>query len=181
MSRLFVISGPSGVGKGTLIAKACEARPDLWLSISTTSRQPRPGEQDGVQYRFVTRAEFETGITQGDFLEWAEYAGNYYGTSRPPVLAHLGEGRSVLLEIDLQGARQVRTSHPEAVLIMITPPSTAELAARLRSRATDDEATVERRLGLARHELAAADEFDHVLVNSDIAESSEQLLQLLDS
>ena len=152
--------------------------PELWLSVSATTRFPRPGETDGVHYRFVTREQFEALVAEGGFLEWAEFAGNLYGTPRQPVVDHLAESRPVLLEIDLQGARQVRGAMPEAHLVFLTPPSWEELVRRLSGRGTEPPDVVERRLEVAREELAAEGEFDETLVNTSVQEVVERLIAL---
>jgi guanylate kinase len=166
--RLTVITGPSGVGKGTLVNRLLERHPKIWLSVSATTRAPRPGEQDGVQYFFLERPSFEQLVASGGLLEWAEFAGNLYGTPRQPVEAQLAAGRPVLLEIELEGARQVRQSFPGAFQLFVAPPSFAELERRIRGRGTDREEAIQKRLARARVELEAAAEFDAVLVNADL-------------
>jgi guanylate kinase len=163
--RLFIVAAPSGAGKSTLVNALLAREPGITLSISHTTRAPRPGDADGVQYHFVDRANFERMIAQGAFLEHAEVFGNYYGTSRDAVEPTLRDGRDVLLEIDWQGAQQVRRAMPECVSIFILPPSRAELERRLRTRATDSEATIEKRLAASRDEIAHAHEFDCIVVN----------------
>jgi guanylate kinase len=177
--RLFVITGPSGVGKGTLVSRLLRRHPQLWVSVSATTRPPRPGETDGVDYHFLGREEFERRVRQGGFLEWAEFAGNLYGTPREPVEERLAAGRTVLLEIELEGARQVRGTFPAAFQLFIEPPSFAELERRIRSRGTDSEAAISGRLTRARQELQAAGEFDAVLVNGDLEEALTTMEQLL--
>jgi guanylate kinase len=178
-SRLTVLSGPSGVGKGSVVAQIRRSHPEVWLSVSATTRAPRPGEVDGVQYHFVDRAEFERMVAAGAMLEWAEYAGNLYGTPRGPVEERLAAGTYALLEIELQGARQVRRAMPEARLVFLAPPSREELARRLVGRGTEDEAAIARRLGAAEVEMAAACEFDAVLVNDTVTHAAEELVRLL--
>ena len=179
--RLLVVSGPSGVGKGTVVARARRERPDLILSVSATTRSPRPGEVDGVAYYFTDRAKFAALIAEGQMLEHAEFAGNLYGTPRRPVMAALAEGRTVILEIDLAGARQVKAAMPEALTVFIAPPSMFELAARLRGRGTEDADGVDRRLRVAESEIAASGEFDAVLINAEVNETVAALLDLADS
>ena len=173
--RLTVITGPSGVGKGTLVAALRQRQPSIWLSISATTRSPRNGEQDGEHYFFLSRDDFEQRVAAGGFLEWAEFAGHCYGTPRQPVQEQLDAGRPVLLEIELEGARQVRNSFPEGFQIFIKPPSFEELERRIRGRGTDSEAAISRRLERARIELAAEAEFDAVLVNGDLEAGVNEL------
>lgn len=179
--RLFVLSGPSGVGKSTMLGGLKAALPDLWYSVSATTRSPRPGEQDGVQYFFVDRAEFERWIEQDRLLEHAEFAGNRYGTPRDEVEARLAAGQDVLLEIEVQGARQVRASAlgDEAILVFLAPPSFEELARRLVGRGTEPQDVIDARLAAARDELAAEPEFDHTVVNTDIRVALEGLVELM--
>ncbi|MET9413725.1 guanylate kinase [Streptomyces klenkii] len=177
--RLTVLSGPSGVGKSTVVAHMRKAHPEVWLSVSATTRKPRPGEQDGVQYFFVDDEEFDKLIANGELLEWAEFAGNRYGTPRRAVLDRLEAGEPVLLEIDLQGARQVRETMPEARLVFLAPPSWDELVRRLTGRGTESPEVIERRLAAAKVELAAESEFDVTLVNTSVEDVARELLALL--
>jgi guanylate kinase len=172
---LTVLTGPSGVGKGTLVKLLRERHPDLYLSVSATTRSPRDGEVDGQDYFFVSRDRFMAMAKAGDLLEWAEFAGNCYGTPRQPIVERLDRGEQVLLEIELEGARQVKTTFPEALRVFVLPPSLDELERRLRSRGQDAEAAIERRLARAREEVAAADEFDQQVVNDDLDKALIQL------
>ena len=177
--RLTVLSGPSGVGKGSVIAAVRRRHPHVWLSVSVTTRAPRPGEVDGVQYHFVDQAEFDRMAQAGELLEHATYAGASYGTPRRPVEERLAQGVPALLEIELQGARQVRAAMPDAQLVFLAPPSFEELARRLTGRGTEAPDRVRRRLDLARTELAAEGEFDVVVVNDDLEAAADRLVALL--
>ncbi|WP_051109056.1 guanylate kinase [Actinomadura flavalba] len=177
--RLTVLSGPSGVGKSTVVAEIRLAHPQVWLSVSVTTRAPRPGERHGVQYFFVDDAGFDRLVAEGELLEWAEFADNRYGTPRAPVAERLERGEPVLLEIDLQGARQVRRTMPEAQLVFLAPPSWDELVRRLTGRGTEPPDVIERRLEAARVELAAEKEFDVTLVNTSVRDVCSELLALM--
>jgi guanylate kinase len=179
VAGVFVITGPSGVGKGTLIRGLMERLDGLELSVSATTRAPRPGEQDGVDYHFLEREEFDRRVAAGDFVEHADYAGRSYGTLRSELDGRLREGTPVLLEIEVQGARQVRAALPEAVQVFIAPPSLEALRARLVGRGTDDRVEVERRLRVAEQELAAQPEFRYVVVNDRLDEATEQLTEIV--
>jgi guanylate kinase len=178
--RLLVIAGPGGVGKSTITRELLRLD-DFFLSISLTTRSPREGELDGVHYHFVSRQEFESRIANNEFMEWAEFAGNLYGTLESDVQRERVLGRHVVLEIDLQGARQVKKVHPEAILVFISPPSWEELESRIRGRASDNEERIQQRLAIAQEELAASKEFDHVLVNTEVAGVVERLVTLATS
>ncbi|HEX5894061.1 MAG TPA: guanylate kinase [Solirubrobacterales bacterium] len=177
--KVFVITGPSGVGKGTLIERLLDAVPGLELSVSATTREPRAGEVNGRDYHFLTSEEFERRVEAADFLEHASYSGNRYGTLREEVERRLAEGRSVVLEIEVQGARQVRAAMPEAVLIFIAPPVPAALRERLEGRGTDSPEAIARRLRTAEIELEAQDEFPHVVVNDEVQKSASELEKLV--
>ncbi|HEY9596352.1 MAG TPA: guanylate kinase [Cyanophyceae cyanobacterium] len=166
--KLIVLTGPSGVGKGTLLRIILQRHPELYLSISATTRQPRPGEIDGQQYYFVNRDKFNQMIAEDEFLEWAEYAGNYYGTPRAAVERQIQLGQSVILEIELVGARKIHKTFPSALRIFIMPPSLAELENRMRGRGQDSEEAIAKRLSRAQAEIEAADEFDIQIVNDDM-------------
>lgn len=177
--QLIVLSGPSGVGKSTVIKALRVARPDIWISVSATTRAPRPGEVDGVHYYFYSDDRFDRAVAAGEFLEWAPFAGYRYGTPSAPVTERLAAGSSALLEIDLQGARQVRSAMPEAFLVFLAPPSFEELERRLVGRGTESPEASAARLEAARAELAAQSEFDEVLVNSSVEEVLARLVTLL--
>jgi guanylate kinase len=177
-----VLSGPTAVGKGTLTRHLREHHPQVWLSVSMTTRPPRPGEVDGVDYLFVSDEEFDRLRAAGEFLEWAVVHGRAkYGTPRGPVLDALAQGRPVLLEIDLQGARQVRQTMPDAVFVFLAPPSWEELLARLTGRGTEGEAERRARLASARVELEAAAEFDATVVNDEVERAAAELVSLISS
>jgi guanylate kinase len=178
--RLTVLAGPTAVGKGTVAADVRARYREVWLSVSATTRQARPGEVEGVHYHFVNGAEFDRMIAEGELLEWAVVHGqNRYGTPRRPVMEHLAQGCPTLLEIDLAGARQVRAAMPEARFVFLTPPSWEELVRRLVGRGTEDEVERERRLGTALVELASAAEFDHVIVNDQVDRAADELVGLM--
>ena len=173
--KLFVISGSSGVGKGTVIGGFLKRNPHFTLSISCTTRQKRPGEVDGVNYFFLSKDEFKECIDGDKFLEWAEFAGNFYGTKQKYIMQCLEEGKNLILEIDTQGAMQVKKKMPESVLIFIAPPSFEVLEKRLRGRHTEDEATIQRRLDAVKKELERAESFDYQIINDDVENAIESL------
>lgn len=181
VARVFVITGPSGVGKGTLIRALCDRMPQIELSVSATTRAPRPGEQDGVAYHFLSPSDFAKRITEGAFVEWAEYSGNRYGTLRAELERRLAAGVPVVLEIELQGARQVREQLPDAVQVFIAPPSRETLRTRLVGRGTDTPDQVRRRLETADAELAAQPEFAHVVVNDRLEDAVLDLVEIVQS
>ena len=179
--KLYVISAPSGTGKGTIIAKMLELRPELKLSVSATTRTPRKGEEHGKNYFFVTREKFEDMIARGEFHEYAEYVGEYYGTPKKPIYEHIENGNDVLLEIETQGAMQVMMMNPNAVSIFIVPPSLEELERRLRGRGTDSEDKLLHRLERARLELDYQNEYAPVVVNDDVTRAAEEILGIIDN
>ena len=179
-SHLVVLAGPTAVGKGTVSGYIRDNYPDVHISVSATTRSPRPGEVDGVHYYFVDDAEFDRKIAAGELLEWATVHNSYrYGTPRPPIDLALQEGRSVLLEIDLQGARLVRAAMPEARLVFLLPPTWEELVRRLIGRGTESPAEQQRRLATARVELAAQDEFDYKVVNHEVSQAAQEVVDLM--
>ena len=179
MAKVFVITGPSGVGKGTLIRGLLGEVPELELSVSATTRKPRPGERDGVDYHFLSDEQFDAHVRAGDFLEYATYSGNRYGTLRDEVRRRVRDAGQVVLEIEVQGARQVREALPDALAVFIAPPSLDALRARLRGRGTDSAEQVEERLRTARQELEAQDEFQHVVVNDRLGEAVAELASIV--
>jgi guanylate kinase len=178
--RLTVVSGPTAVGKGTVVQRLRQEHPEIFVSVSATTRPPRPGEIDGTHYLFVSEAQFDALVAENALLEWAVVHGTHrYGTLKAPVLKALASGRNALLEIDLQGARQVRKALPEARFVFLAPPSWEELRRRLVGRGTESAAQRERRLATAKAEMAAKDEFDHVIVNGEIGQAVQDLVALL--
>jgi guanylate kinase len=174
-AKVFVITGPSGVGKGTLIKRLLERVPSLALSVSATTRQPRAGEEDGRDYHFLTEEQFQERREAGDFLEFATYSGNHYGTLNSELDRCLDKGRSVVLEIEVQGAQQVRAARSDSVQIFIAPPDPAVLRERLRGRGTDSPDAIDRRLKTAEQELAQQDDFDHRIVNDELDQAASEL------
>ncbi|WP_294473514.1 guanylate kinase [uncultured Intestinimonas sp.] len=177
--QLIVLSGPSGVGKSTVISELLGQRQDIHFSVSFTTRQPRVGEADGVNYHFVDRAEFERMISAGELLEYAEYVGNYYGTSLKVIQEKVAAGTDVLLDIEVQGAAKVRAKCPEAVLIFIIPPSFEELSRRLRGRNTDSEETIAGRLRKAREEYRQIPSYDYLVVNDKVSAAAAEIIAIL--
>jgi guanylate kinase len=178
-AKVFVITGPSGVGKGTLIRGLLARVPELELSVSATTRRPRPGEQDGVDYHYLSPEEFAAHVAAGDFLEHAEYSGNRYGTLRSELERRLRDGAGVVLEIEVQGARQVRAAMPDAVAVFIAPPSLEALRARLVGRGTDTQEEVDERLRTAERELEAQPEFAHVVINDRLEQATDELARIV--
>ncbi len=179
--NLLVVSGPAGAGKGTLVSRLSDRVSDVWVSVSATTRAPRPGEIDGVHYFFYDEAQFDRAIAEGGMLEWAHVHGHRYGTPRATVEEKMAEGRQVVLEIDVQGAFQVREMIPAAKLIFIEPPSLEVLEARLRGRGTEDDAEVRRRMKTAEVELSRKMEYDVQLVNDDLDQATEALVDLVNA
>jgi guanylate kinase len=175
VGRLMVLSGPSGVGKGTLLNRLRQRHPDLQVSVSATTRQPRAGEINAQHYYFLNKDQFSEMVEKGELLEWAEFAGNCYGTPKAPIEQAIARGQQVILEIELQGARQVRQNFPEAKQIFVMPPSAGSLEKRIRQRGQDSEAAIAKRLAQAQVELAAADEFDFKIVNDDLEAAIAEL------
>lgn len=179
--RLFVVSGPSGAGKGTVVRAALRARPDVVLSVSVTTRPARPGERNGVDYRFVSQQEFVGMRDRGELLESAEVYGHYYGTPRAPVEAALAGGHSVLCELDIQGALAVKRAVPDAILVFIEPPSLDELFKRLHHRGTEGAEVMQRRLQAAYEEVKAKGSYDHIVVNDDLGRAVAELVRILNA
>jgi guanylate kinase len=179
--RLIVVSGPSGAGKSTLIRASLEEVPELAYSVSATTRGPRPGEVDGRDYIFLSRREFGRWIQEGRFLEWAEYSGNLYGTPEQKVEEFLDEGKSVILELELQGARQVQVKRPDAIMVFVRAPSLEETRRRLTGRATESEEALESRLATAVGEVAARDEFDHEVINENRERARKNMIEKMES
>lgn len=177
--KLYVVSGSSGVGKGTVLKGFLSRNPNFMLSISCTTRAPREGEIDGVNYFFMTKDDFKDCIENDKFLEWAEFAGNFYGTKKKFINQCLEDGKDIILEIDTQGALQVKKQMPESVLIFICPPSLEDLEKRLRGRHTEDEATIQKRLNVVKEELARAENFDYKIVNDDLENAISELERII--
>lgn len=178
-AHLVVLAGPSGVGKSSVIREALKAAPDTWLSVSATTRDPRPGEVDGVNYFYVSDEKFDQMLVENELLEWAHYANNRYGTPRAAVEEKLNAGIPVLLEIEVQGAQQIRDAMPDAVLVFLEPPTWADLEARLAGRGTESQSQVQARLDTALKELESKGFFDHVIVNDEVNRAAQELVQYL--
>jgi guanylate kinase len=177
---LLVVSGPSGAGKGTVVREVLRRRPDVLLSVSATTRPARPGERNGIDYTFISRPDFQGKRDRGEFLEWAEVYGNFYGTPRTPVEAALSSGKTVIAELDIQGAQAIKRSKPEAVLVFIEPPSLDDLFLRLRGRGTEDAENLSKRLQAAYDEVKNKGLYDHIVINDTVEAAAEQLLRILD-
>lgn len=178
--HLYIVAGCSGVGKGTLLKLFLQKNPEVKFSVSATTRNPREGEEDGVNYFFITKDEFQNAIANNEFLEWAEFSGNFYGTKKSFVEKTLAKGIDLILEIEVQGAKQVKEKMPNSTSIFIMPPSLEDLEARLRGRHTEDEATIQRRLGEAARELEAGKNFDYRIINDNIEEALENMQKIFD-
>ena len=179
--KLIIITGPSGVGKGTVVKELLDRNKDIWLSISATTRNPRIGEKDGENYYFISDEKFKDMIDKKEFLEWAQFAGNYYGTPLSTVNEKIEKGFIVLLEIEVEGAKQIKEKFPEALSIFLLPPSKAELEKRIRNRGTEKEEAIDRRLTRADYEIASSDEFDFVLTNHDVDETVKGVFKIIKS
>ena len=181
LKKLIIITGPSGVGKGTVVKELLDRNKDIWLSISATTRNPRIGEKDGENYYFLSDEKFKDMIDKKEFLEWAQFAGNYYGTPLSTVNEKIEKGFIVLLEIEVEGAKQIKEKFPEALSIFLLPPSKAELEKRIRNRGTEKEEAIDRRLSRADYEIASSDEFDFVLTNHDVDETVKGVFKIIKS
>lgn len=178
---LIVVSGPAGVGKGSVVKRVRELNGEIVMSVSATSRKPRPGEAEGVSYFFKTRGQFEEMIRDDRLVEWVEYCGNYYGTPKQFVAQELEKGNDVILEIEVQGSMRIKKLFPGSVMVFIAPPSFAELMRRLRDRKTEDEASIQNRLAKAREEFGYIDEYDYVIINDTIEEAAKEFASVLRS
>ena len=181
LKKLIIITGPSGVGKGTVVKELLDRNKDIWLSISATTRNPRMGEKDGENYYFISDERFKDMIDKKEFLEWAQFAGNYYGTPLSTVNEKIEKGFVVLLEIEVDGAIQIKEKFPEALSIFLLPPSKEELEKRIRNRGTEKEEAIDRRLSSANYEIASSDEFDFVLTNHDVDETVKEVFKIIKS
>jgi len=178
--KLVIISGPSGCGKGTIISQLLKLRPDFTFSVSATTRSPRPGETDGVEYLYITREQFEKMITADGFLEYAEYVGEFYGTPAEPIINGIKDGKTVLLDIEVQGAEQVMKKMPEAISIFIVPPDLVELERRLRGRRTESEKKIAKRIKRAEVELEEKYKYSHIVVNDTVSRAANEILSIID-
>jgi guanylate kinase len=181
LKKLIIITGPSGVGKGTVVKELLDRNKDIWLSISATTRNPRVGENDGLNYYFISEERFKDMIEKKEFLEWAQFAGNYYGTPLSTVNEKIEKGFIVLLEIEVEGAKQIKEKFPESLSIFLLPPSKEELEKRIRNRGTEKEEAIDRRLSRANYEIASSDQFDFVLTNHDVDETVKEVFKIIKS
>ena len=181
LKKLIIITGPSGVGKGTVVKELLDRNKDIWLSISATTRNPRVGEKDGLNYYFISEERFKDMIDKKEFLEWAQFAGNYYGTPLSTVNEKIEKGFIVLLEIEVEGAKQIKEKFPESLSIFLLPPSKEELEKRIRNRGTEKEEAIDRRLSRADYEIASSDEFDFVLTNHNVDETVKEVFKIIKS
>ena len=181
LKKLIIITGPSGVGKGTVVKELLDRNKDIWLSISATTRNPRIGEKDGENYYFISDEKFKDMIDKKEFLEWAQFAGNYYGTPLSTVNEKIEKGFVVLLEIEVEGAKQIKEKFPEALSIFLLPPSKEELEKRIRNRGTEKEEAINRRLSRASYEIASSDEFDFALTNHYVDETVKAVFKIIKS
>ena len=179
--KLIILTGPSGVGKGTVIKNILEKDKNIWLSISATTRKPRKGEKEGESYFFLNESKFKEMIDKNLFLEWAQFAGNYYGTPLLSIKEKIDEGFKVLLEIEVEGAKQIKEKFPESLSIFLLPPNKLELERRIRGRGTEKEEEIKKRLSRANYEIAASDKFDFALTNKDIEETSKRIIKIMES
>lgn len=181
LKKLIIITGPSGVGKGTIVKELLDRNKDIWLSISATTRNPRVGEKDGLNYYFISVERFKDMIDKKEFLEWAQFAGNYYGTPLSTVNEKIEKGFIVLLEIEVEGAKQIKEKFPESLSIFLLPPSKEELEKRIRNRGTEKEEAIDRRLSRANYEIASSNQFDFVLTNHDVDETVKEVFKIIKS
>ena len=181
LKKLIIITGPSGVGKGTVVKELLDKDKDIWLSVSATTRSPRMGEKNGENYYFISDEKFKDMIDKKEFLEWAQFAGNYYGTPLSTVNEKIEMGFIVLLEIEVEGAKQIKEKFPEALSIFLLPPSKAELEKRIRNRGTEKEDAINKRLSRANFEIASSDKFDFVLTNHDVKETVKGVFKIIKS
>ena len=181
LNKLIIITGPSGVGKGTVVKELLDKDKDIWLSISATTRDPRMGEIDGKNYYFISDEKFKDMIDKKEFLEWAQFAGNYYGTPLSTVNEKIEKGFIVLLEIEVEGAKQIKEKFPESLSIFLLPPSKEELEKRIRNRGTEKEEAIDRRLSRANYEIASSNQFDFVLTNHDVDETVKEVFKIIKS
>ena len=177
--KLIIITGPSGVGKGTVIKQILDINKNIWLSISATTREPREGEKEGLNYFFLSKEKFKQMIDKNLFLEWAQFAGNYYGTPLSSVKKKINEGFSVLLEIEVEGAKQIREKFPDSLSIFLLPPNKSELERRIRKRGTENEESINKRLSRANYEISATNEFDFAITNDYVDETAKKIIKLI--